>query len=49
MHSIESKPPREEAYTTLKVRPPDLPGHGHTLCLKIDTGATLFHCALSNK
>lgn len=40
MHSIESKPPREEAYTTLKVRPPDLPGHGHTLRLKIDTGAS---------
>ena len=40
MHSIESKPPREEAYTTLKVRPPDLPGRTHTLRLKIDTGAS---------
>lgn len=40
MHSIESKPPREEAYTTLKVRPPDLPDHGHTLRLKIETRAS---------
>lgn len=39
MHSINNKPPRDEAYTTLNVRPPDVPGHGHTLRLKIDTGA----------
>ena len=40
MHSINSESPREEAYTTLKVRPPDVPGYGHTLRLKIDTGAS---------
>lgn len=39
MHSIEAKLPREEAYTTLKVRSPDLPGRRHTLHLKIDTSA----------
>ena len=40
MHSINRKPPREEAFTTLNVRPPDVLGHGHTFCLKIDTGAS---------
>ena len=35
MHSINSKPPREEAYTTLTVRPPDVLGHGLTLRLKV--------------
>lgn len=40
MHSIDSKPPREEAYTILNVKPPDLPDYGHTLRIKIDTGAS---------
>lgn len=40
MHNIDSRPPREEAYTTLNIRPPDVPGNGHTLRLKIDTGAS---------
>lgn len=40
MHSINNKPPRDEAYTTLNVRPPNVPGQGHTLRLKIDKGAS---------
>ncbi len=40
MHSIHVKPPRDEAYTTLNVKPPFLQGHGYTLRLKIDTGAS---------
>lgn len=40
MHSVETKQPREEAYTVLNVKPPGLPGLGHTLRLKIDTGAS---------
>lgn len=39
MYSINSKPPKK-VYTTLNVRPPDVPGYGHTLRLKIDTGAS---------
>ncbi|KAG8004756.1 hypothetical protein GBF38_016632, partial [Nibea albiflora] len=38
MHSINSNPHRDEAYTTLNVRPPNVPSHGHTLRLKIDQG-----------
>ncbi|KAL0148840.1 hypothetical protein M9458_055849 [Cirrhinus mrigala] len=40
MHSIHVKPPRDEAYTTLNVKPPFLQGHGYMLHLKIDTGAS---------
>ena len=35
-----SQPPTEEAYTALNVRPPDVLGYGHTIRLKIDTGAS---------
>uniref|UniRef100_A0A8C7WXQ6 Gypsy retrotransposon integrase-like protein 1 n=1 Tax=Oryzias sinensis TaxID=183150 RepID=A0A8C7WXQ6_9TELE len=40
MHSIDAKMPREEAYTILNIKPPDVPGQKHTLRLKIDTGAS---------
>lgn len=40
MDSINVKPTRDEAYTTLKIKPPQLQGHGHTLRLKIDSGAS---------
>lgn len=40
MHSIHVKPPRDEAYTTLNVKPHLLQGHGYTLRLKIDTGGS---------
>ena len=40
LHSIDNRPPREEVYTILNVKPPGLPDHGHTLRIKIDTGAS---------
>lgn len=40
MHSIHVKPPGDEAYTTLNIKPPFLQGHGYTLHLKIDTGTS---------
>lgn len=40
MHSIHVKPSRDEAYTTLNVKPPLLQRHGYMLRLKIDTGAS---------
>ena len=48
MHSIDSRPHREEAYTAnvRNVRPPDVPGYRHTLHLKIDTGASVNNLPL---
>ena len=40
MHSIDSDTPREEVYTILNVKPPDLTNCGHTLRVKVDTGAS---------
>lgn len=37
--SIHVKPPRDETYTNLNVKPPLLQGHAYTVRLKIDTGA----------
>lgn len=40
MDSMEIHHIRQEAFISLRVKPPDIPGQNHTLKLKIDTGAS---------